>query len=126
MPILDDPSPCRACGSVLHNSDDMRIAWCPEVEGFAFAHGRGVPEPCHLDAIISAIAAEHVSSIRNNCMFSISFEMFRTKDGLRLAWRALVKVDNKVVEYSRREQYGPRDALRELHLLTSGTPPEDI
>lgn len=121
-------APCRLCGSVLHSVAHQRIGWCQSAERFLYTEipKNRLANVLPLDAMIGAIQAKELNSLVRGAMFSLNLEMFETKERDRMAWRAILEIDGRVSQHSRREQYSPSDGLRELHQLVMGVAPEDI
>lgn len=129
---------CRKCNERDTTEQHIKTGWCPHCNLFQYEiaiarkHKRGITksadydhtsEPVKLDSLIGNIQRYNMSL--GEPPRAILFEQFTAANGT-LAWRAVVMDGKRVVEYSRRDQLSPQDALRELDLLCKGVSPEDI
>ncbi len=120
---------CPACKKSVTNKEHVYTGWCPTCKQYRFEiwdirTGDSAP-PISLDTMIGDIMRESMLRPSPDRQVEIGFETIRDKHDL-MAFRAFVKVDGRVREYSRRTQISPQDALRELWNLCRGVRPEDI
>jgi hypothetical protein len=121
---------CRKCKESSKDPGDVKDGWCPSCKLFQYEiynpsgpPGEHIAPPVRLDTIIGDLQRSRRRYGRERS--SLLLEQYDTADGV-VAWRACLMVSGRAVEHSRRAQFSPQDALRELDLLCSGTNPEDI
>lgn len=122
---------CRKCGEKATRPVDIRYSWCPSCKLFQYEicyknKKTSAAPPIELDKIVADIQRSLVKrgSFEPRCQ--IVLEQFQAGSDPTLAWRAVVMDGKRVEQHSRRAQFSPQDALRELHLLCKGVDPEDI
>jgi hypothetical protein len=121
---------CRLCRLQITEPENIYTGWCPQCrlyqyEIFGARGGKRIIGPgIVLDSAIGDIQRELRYRPSMNSLVTFEIEPI-ARDG-RMRFRALVKVNDKAVEYSRQEQHTPTDALIELRRLCMGTKPEDI
>lgn len=120
---------CRACNAKITDKNDVYTGWCKSCQRFDYeiynSHKPDEPAPpITFDVIIADIQRVHKFRPSLESLVEFAFEPIN-RGGL-MYFRALVKVNGRVAEYSRRDQATPQDALRELWHLCCGTQPEDI
>jgi len=129
---LPDAIFCKLCKTEINKPDHVYTGWCEKCRRFQYEidhvqNGKDTPEPgVNFNTLIADIHRQLRFKPSRDSLVTFELEPTSDRKTGEMRFRALAKINGRVVEYSRRRQYTPVDAFVELRQLCMGHSPEDI
>lgn len=111
---MPDSITCPKCTMTSHNPNDVKFGWCGKCA--LFIYSMDSQGPINFNAIFGDLQTRVRRELGQGAPFSLQFEQFTGTDGT-FAFRALIKLGERVACHSGRDHQTPTDALRELDML---------